>query len=144
MAALCPISESDEQIGKKSRISDTDSADPTSRLPDHLLHSILSHLTSQDLFRVRLVSKKWRRNTPSYFPLEFNESTFTEITPTTPDDAVIEESHKNFLELICSSLETCQSQLNKADERVIRIQFRYHENINDLIELINGIDFHEV
>ncbi|XP_055828572.1 uncharacterized protein LOC129896660 [Solanum dulcamara] len=143
MALLCPISQTDEEIAKKPRISHTDSSDPTSRLPDHVLHSIFSYLTSEELFQVRLVSKNWHRNTPSYFPLEFDESIFFEITPTTPA-AVIQESHNKFLEWIRSSLDTCQSELNKAEKRVIRAQLTHHDNINDLMKLIDGIDFHEV
>ncbi|KAL3343641.1 hypothetical protein AABB24_027253 [Solanum stoloniferum] len=143
MAELCPNSQTDEQIVKKRRISDTNSDDPTSRFPDHVLHSIFSYLKSQDLFTVRLVSKNWHRNTPSYFPLEFEESIFFENTPTTPSN-VIQESHNKFLEWIRSSLETSQSELKKAEKRVIRVQFERHENINDLLELINEIDFHEV
>ncbi|XP_015067954.1 uncharacterized protein LOC107012592 [Solanum pennellii] len=143
MAELCPISQNVEEIAKKLRISDSDSGDPTSRLPDHVLHSILSYLKSEQLFHARLVSKNWHRNTPSYFPLEFDESIFFEKTPTTPA-AVIQESHNKFLEWIRSSLETSQPELIKAEKRVIRVQFKHHENINDIMKLINGIDFHEV
>ncbi|KAH0763079.1 hypothetical protein KY290_019152 [Solanum tuberosum] len=49
-----------------------------------------------------------------------------------------------FLEWIRSSLETCQSELKKAEKRIIRVQFERHENINDLLDLINEIDFHEI
>ncbi|KAH0763078.1 hypothetical protein KY290_019151 [Solanum tuberosum] len=92
MAELCPNSQTDEQIVKKRRISDTNSDDPTSRFPDHVLHLIFSYLKSQDLFTVRLVSKNWHRNTPSYFPLEFEESN----TPNAPSN-VIQESHNKFV-----------------------------------------------
>ncbi|KAL3375379.1 hypothetical protein AABB24_006722 [Solanum stoloniferum] len=143
MAELCPNSQTDEQIVKKRRISDTNSDDPTSRFPDHVLHLIFSYLKSQDLFTVRLVSKNWHRNTPSYFPLEFEESISFLYTINTPFN-VIQEAHNKFLEWIRSSLETCQSELKKAEKRIIRVKFERHENINDLLELINEIDFHEV
>ncbi|MCE3052026.1 hypothetical protein HAX54_051432 [Datura stramonium] len=143
MAELCPMSQSVEQIVKKPRITHTNSADPTLGLPDHVLHSIFCYLRSQDLFNVRLVSKKWHLNTPSYFPLDFDESLFFENTPTTPA-AVIRESHNKFLDWIRSSLETSQSELNKAEKRVLRVQFKYHENVDDLMRLMDGNDFHEV
>ncbi|XP_015069004.1 uncharacterized protein LOC107013656 [Solanum pennellii] len=143
MAELIPNSQTDEQIVKKQRISNTNSDDPTFQFPDHVLHLIFSYLKSQDLFNVRLVSKNWHHNTPSYFPLEFDESIFFENTPTPPSN-VIQESHNKFLEWICSSLETSQSELKRAEKRVILIQFESCENINDLLELINEIDFHEV
>lgn len=110
MAELCPISQTVEEIVKKPRISRTNSVDPTSWLPDHVLHSIFSYLRSEDLFHVRLVSKNCHRNTPSCFTLDFDESIFFEKTPTTPA-AVIQESHSKFLDWIRSSLETSQTTL---------------------------------
>ncbi|PHU24720.1 hypothetical protein BC332_09827 [Capsicum chinense] len=137
MSDHCPISQTDEQIAKKLKLSRTNSDDPTSELPNHVLHSIFSYLKSDDLFNIRLVSKNWHRNTPSYFCLDFDESA-------TPDVIIQENSHDNFLDSIRSSLETSESELRSADKRVLRVQFKYHENIYEVLRLMDGNDFHEV
>ncbi|XP_059304017.1 uncharacterized protein LOC132055995 isoform X1 [Lycium ferocissimum] len=143
MAELCLMSETVEEIVKKPRISCSNSVDLTLRLPDHILHSIFSYLTSQDLVNVHLVSKNWHRNTPSYFAFNFDESLFLENVPYTPL-RIIHETHNKFLDWIRSSLETSKSKLNKADKRVLRILFYFHQNIYDIMRLMDENDFHEV
>ncbi|PHU24721.1 hypothetical protein BC332_09828 [Capsicum chinense] len=125
-----------EQIAKKLKTSHTNLEDPTLKLPNHVLRSIFSYLKYDDLFNIRLVSKIWHRNTPSYFSLDFDEF----VTP----DVGLQESHTKFLDSIRSSLETSEGKLKMADKRVVRVQFKYDENLYDVLRLIEGNDFHEV
>ncbi|PHT88735.1 hypothetical protein T459_10841 [Capsicum annuum] len=136
MSDYCPISQADEQIAKKLKTSHTNLEDPTLKLPNHVLRSIFSYLKSDDLFNIRLVSKIWHRNTPSYFSLDFDEF----VTP----DVGLHESHTKFLDSIRSSLETSEGKLKMADKRVVRVQFKYDENLYDVLRLIEGNDFYEV
>lgn len=139
---LCRMSQIVEEMVKKPKVSPTNySEDPTLRLPDPLLRSIFSYLRCRDLVNVSLVSKNWHSNTPSYFAFDFEESLFFEKTRTALSLA---ELHNKFMDWIRSSLETCKSKLIKAEKRVLRVHFSYHENIYDLMTLMDENNFHEV
>ncbi|OIT18999.1 hypothetical protein A4A49_54172 [Nicotiana attenuata] len=98
--------------------------DPTLQLPDHLLSSIFCYLNFRDLVHVRLVSKRWHRNTPSYCAFNFDESLFFENTRLV-GPLPTQEAHNKFSDSILDSLETSKSRLIKAEKRIVHVKFDY-------------------
>uniref|UniRef100_M1A435 F-box family protein n=1 Tax=Solanum tuberosum TaxID=4113 RepID=M1A435_SOLTU len=113
------------------------SVDLTLQFPDHLLHSIFSCLNFHDLRHVRLVCKKWHRNTPSHLALNFNESVFREKNPTT-------YSENEYWNSIRFSLDASKNKLINAQKRALRVQFNDCGDLHDIMKLLDGNDFHEV
>ncbi|XP_049393752.1 uncharacterized protein LOC125858112 [Solanum stenotomum] len=115
----------------------TNPVDLTLQFPDHLLHSIFSCLNFHDLRHVRLVCKKWHRNTPSHLALNFNESVFREKNPTTYSD-------NEYWNSIRFSLDASKNKLINAEKRALRVQFNDCGDLHDIMKLLDGNDFHEV
>lgn len=138
---LCFMSQTiDEQIIKKPKIFPTNSTDLTLLLPDHLLRSIFSNLTSKDLMHVGLVSKNWHRNIPSHFTFNFHHSLFFRKRSRLDS---LGELHQKYIYWVHSCFETYKSELSKAEKRILCIQF-YDRDVNDTLKLIDGNNFHEV